>query len=704
MASLRRLLYLAHNTILHDILNSLFLLMEKVLCNVLLLITVSLQVNISALGAQTPTIDSLRQVIQQQELNIDKVDNLLRINHYYSQVNMVESLEYAEEAFALSKELNYRKGQGRAYKIFALSDYFKGDYEAGLQNGTKAMEIAESENDQHGILSAANTMSAIYNLKAKNDKSIEYLLFGYKAAQELNDSISMVKLLQNLGYLHNEEGNVTEATKYYKQILKFQPHQGSSSEFKLTVYHGSAIYHRNVDEYDEAIKLFSMGIDLAKESNQVYFHAAFHEEIGITYKKLNSSKKAEFHFKESMKIYHEYGFEEQYLFVVSELVLLYNDTEQYDLAVEYGTKGIEIANQLQVINDQSNLSLELAKAYEKIGQIPLALKYQKDHKKWSDSLSSTTKDEIILKLESDYQLSLLENKQIENEAIIKEQKQKNNIYILLLLLATIVSLFYWLNFKTKEKYSKSLEHKVAERTKDLKMANQDLSIANSELERFSYISAHDLKEHIRNIASFSSLLERESSLLNDKDIEKVNSYFEVVKTSTSSMSQLVEDILKYVSITKENIDQNVSLNRVIENIKDRKIMNQQLSERKIIYENLPDIKANNQHINLLFTELIENGFKFNNHQNPEVNISYSESENDFKIYIKDNGIGINEIYSKQAFTMFSRLHNRSEYQGSGLGLAIVNKIINILNGKVNIRNGEKLGATVELILPKNLKI
>ncbi len=676
--------------------------MKKALLGTLLLI--SLFLNESIATAQTPAIDSLLQVIEEQEASTQKIDNLLLISHNYRYIDITKSLEYAKKALVLSDELNYIKGRGHAYRFFALSHYFKGEFEPALEYGIKALDIAESIEDQLGILKATNTLSAIYNLKAKNDKSIEYLLYGYKAAQELNDSMSMLNLLQNLGYLHNEEGNTTESTEYYKQILNFKIDDGSSPEFKSTVYHGSAIYHRNIQEYTEAIRLFLLGLDLAEESNNLYIQGALHEEIGTTYYKTNSFKKAEYHFKESIKRYQENGFEEQYLYVVSELVRLYNETGQYDLAVEFGTEGIKLANQLNVINDQSNLSIELAKAYEQLGKIPLALKFQKDHKKWSDSLSSTTKDEIILKLEADYQLSLLENKQIENEAIIRGQKLNNNIYILLLLLASITSLFYWLNFKTKEKYSKELEIKVAERTKDLKLANEELSIANNELERFSYISAHDLKEHLRNIGSFSSLLERESEIFKEKDKEKIDSYFKVLQTSTSSMSQLVEDILKYVSIKKENTDQNVSLNTVIENVQKRIIDNNQTPERKITFEKLPFIRANNQHINLLFTELIENGFKFNNNENPEVNISFIESEEYLKIYIKDNGIGLDEIYSKQAFTMFSRLHNRSEYQGSGLGLAMVNKIINILNGQVNIRNRKNIGVCVELLLPKDLKI
>ena len=96
-----------------------------------------------------------------------------------------------------------------------------------------------------------------------------------------------------------------------------------------------------------------------------------------------------------------------------------------------------------------------------------------------------------------------------------------------------------------------------------------MSVANSELERFAYISAHDLKEHIRNIGSFSSLLERDSPEI-FTNTNKAGSYFDIIKTSTHSMSQLVDDTMQYISIKKENLDQDVNLNDIINNIRKRK--------------------------------------------------------------------------------------------------------------------------------------
>ena len=70
-----------------------------------------------------------------------------------------------------------------------------------------------------------------------------------------------------------------------------------------------------------------------------------------------------------------------------------------------------------------------------------------------------------------------------------------------------------------------------------------------------------------------------------------------------------------------------------------------------------------------------------------------------RIYIADNGIGFNEHYLDKIFTMFQRLHGRTEYEGTGIGLSIVKKIIEKHNGIVTARSQEGQGTTFIIVLP-----
>jgi light-regulated signal transduction histidine kinase (bacteriophytochrome) len=120
----------------------------------------------------------------------------------------------------------------------------------------------------------------------------------------------------------------------------------------------------------------------------------------------------------------------------------------------------------------------------------------------------------------------------------------------------------------------------------------------------------------------------------------------------------------------------------------------------ISIEKLPVISAIPQQMTQLFGNLIGNSLKFSRKDvKPKIEITATEimiGENNadlkltpgsyWKIQVKDNGIGFKKEYSDQIFSIFQRLHNKSEYEGTGIGLAMCKKIA--LNHNGNISSGE----------------
>ena len=82
----------------------------------------------------------------------------------------------------------------------------------------------------------------------------------------------------------------------------------------------------------------------------------------------------------------------------------------------------------------------------------------------------------------------------------------------------------------------------------------------------------------------------------------------------------------------------------------------------------------------------------------------ASSEGEFiRIFIEDNGIGFDEMYLDKMFTIFQRLHLRSDYEGTGIGLAIVKKIVEKHDGIIGAKSEEGIGATFFIILPVHQK-
>ena len=254
-----------------------------------------------------------------------------------------------------------------------------------------------------------------------------------------------------------------------------------------------------------------------------------------------------------------------------------------------------------------------------------------------------------------------------------------------------------------------LEKRVNERTSELKEINNALEISNINLQQFASVVSHDLKEPLRKILVFISIL-------NDRFKKglapQVSEYLDKIAASSKRMTLLIDDLIGFSRLSDTGIFKYTDLNDIIGNIlTDLEIL---IGEKKAIINigKLPNIEVMPGLMRQVFQNIIGNALKFTwKDQPPIVNISAEiiatkdinsiadENGNYCRIVIADNGIGFDEKYLDKIFAIFQRLHSREEYEGTGIGLAIVKKIIDKHNGLVTAKSRKGEGAAFIIVLP-----
>ncbi|TAN59744.1 MAG: HAMP domain-containing protein [Magnetospirillum sp.] len=240
------------------------------------------------------------------------------------------------------------------------------------------------------------------------------------------------------------------------------------------------------------------------------------------------------------------------------------------------------------------------------------------------------------------------------------------------------------------------ERKAAEQS--LSMTVEKMVQANSELERFAYVAAHDLREPVRGIVSFAQLLERR---LHGKIDQEAAEFLQFLVSAAERMQQQVQGLLGYSRVgASERGYQPLSLDKALASAVETLADTIAATRASIEAEPLPDVVGDASQLAEVFQHLLGNALKFaRSGITPWVRVSARRSGDDWVFTVRDNGIGIDSRYAGEIFQVFRRLHGPGVYPGAGIGLATCRRIIERHGGRIWVDFDPGDGATIRFSLP-----
>jgi light-regulated signal transduction histidine kinase (bacteriophytochrome) len=138
------------------------------------------------------------------------------------------------------------------------------------------------------------------------------------------------------------------------------------------------------------------------------------------------------------------------------------------------------------------------------------------------------------------------------------------------------------------------------------------------------------------------------------------------------------------------------LSKVLSNLKVALIE----SRTVVTHDPLPTVMGDEIQLIQLFQNLIGNAIKFRREERLQVHISAVPREKEWVFSINDNGIGMESEYFERIFTLFQRLHSKSEYPGTGIGLAVCKKIVERHQGRIWVESTIGVGSTFHFTIPQ----
>jgi PAS domain S-box-containing protein len=231
----------------------------------------------------------------------------------------------------------------------------------------------------------------------------------------------------------------------------------------------------------------------------------------------------------------------------------------------------------------------------------------------------------------------------------------------------------------------------------LERTSEELARSNSDLEQFAYVASHDLQEPLRVVTGFMGLLQKKHG---SKLGEEADEYIAFAVDGTHRMQGLIDDLLTYSRVGSRGLSPvSTDLGDVVTSVRENLRTSIEETGASIRQGDLPTVTADRLQMGQLYQNLIGNAMKFRGERPPDIELGAERGSGEWRLFVRDHGIGIPPEQRENVFVVFKRLHSREDYPGSGIGLAVCKRIVERHGRRIWVDSTDGSGCTFWLTLP-----
>ena len=230
--------------------------------------------------------------------------------------------------------------------------------------------------------------------------------------------------------------------------------------------------------------------------------------------------------------------------------------------------------------------------------------------------------------------------------------------------------------------------------KAILIKNEQLQKANTELDRFVYSASHDLRAPLSSLLGLIEVAKLDHS--------GIDHYLDMMRAKIHDLEDFIKEIISYSRNARMEVKkQPVNLKQTVDEVTEAltfSVGNPDIRIENLVPEDMV-VHTDSVRLKIVLSNLIDNALKYRDEQKekPFIRIEAAQRDDVKVIIVKDNGVGIDQVYLEKIFQMFFRASESSK--GSGLGLYIVKETLGKINGSIQVESSLGAGTTFMVRIP-----
>jgi two-component system, NtrC family, sensor kinase len=689
---------------------------------------------------QTHAIDSLKEVLERQKEDTNKVNILIQISEALPSENNTVAMNYATEALVLAQKLNFKRGEASSYKYISYFNVLQNNYIQARKNSFASLKIYERLSDKKEIAFVNTVIAKCYGIEENYPEALRYFYHSLKQWEELRDDNRVGETLGDIGLILYQQENYDECLKVITRSLKVFEKTGQKDGI-ARAYNFMAGIYLNLGNFEAALKLDSTVLKIYEEANNKADMFYVYQNIGnVTEKQgdlhnaIGKKESATSKYREALVNYNKALQSSQ---VSSDKTLvsdayanlgnIHINLRNFSKARAYLEKSLHLQRSSK--ENAKKVYYNLSRLDSAEGNFKEAYEYYKNFVLYRDSLinEESTRKSIQSKLQYEYDIKEVAAKTQQAKKDAESKRIRNQQYFMIaalgivVLAVVIISLIQYRNNKNKQKANALLhqqKEKVENTLKELKSTQAQLiqSEKMASLGELTAGIAHEIQNPLNFVNNFSEVnreliaemktglesgnMSELKSLLTDieENERKINDHGKRAGSIVKGMLQHSQKSAGHKEGTDVNALADEYLRLSYHGFRAKeKTFNAAIETH--FDESIGKINLVPQDIGRVLLNLFNNAFYAVHEQlkklgssnyQPTVSVSTKKLQNKIEIRVMDNGIGISKSVQEKIFQPF--FTTKPTGQGTGLGLSLSYDIVKAHGGELNVESNEGEGA------------